>query len=49
MLVPLSDWRRLQQAARPTLKELLLAGEARADLVLPSRGERRRRVPKALG
>ena len=49
VLVPLSDWRRLQQAARPTLKELLLAEEARADLVLPSRGERRRRVPKALG
>jgi antitoxin Phd len=49
VLVPLADWRRLQQAARPTLKELLLAGEARAVLVLPSRGERRRRVPKALG
>ena len=49
VLVPLADWRRLQQAARPTLKELLLAGEPKADLVLPSRGERRRRVPKALG
>jgi antitoxin Phd len=48
VLVPLADWRRLQQAARPTLKELLLAEEGRADLVLPSRGERRRRVPLAL-
>ena len=25
VLVPIDDWRRLQQAARPTLKELLLA------------------------
>jgi prevent-host-death family protein len=49
VLVPLSDWQRLQQAARPTLKDLLLANEARTDLVLPARGERRRRVPKALG
>jgi antitoxin Phd len=49
VLVPLADWLRLQQAARPTLKELLLADEGRADLVLPSRGKRRRRVPKAPG
>ena len=49
VLVPLADWRRLQQAARPALKELLLAGDAKDDLVLPSRGQRRRRVAKALG
>jgi antitoxin Phd len=49
VLVPLADWQRLQQIARPTLKELLLAVEGRADLVLPSRGEHRRRVPTALG
>jgi len=49
VLVPLADWQRLQQTARPTLKELLLAGEGRTDLVLPSRGKRRRRVPKVLG
>ena len=36
VLVPLAEWLRLQQSARPTLKELLLADEARADLVLPS-------------
>ena len=27
VLVPLADWQRLQQNARPTLKELLLADE----------------------
>lgn len=49
VLVPLADWQRLQQNARPTLKELLLADEGRGDLVLPPRGERHRRAPKALG
>jgi antitoxin Phd len=29
VLVPAADWRRLQRAAKPTLKELLLADEAR--------------------
>ena len=37
------EWRRLQRAARPSLKELLLTDEARADLVLPARGKARRR------
>jgi antitoxin Phd len=49
VLVPLADWQRLQQTARPTLKELLLADEGRADMVLPSRGKRHRRVPKVFG
>jgi antitoxin Phd len=49
VLVPVEQWRRLEQAARPSLKELLLAAEPRADLVLPSRGKRRRRAPVALG
>lgn len=49
VLVPLADWQRLQQNARPTLKELLLADEGRADMVLPTRGMRHRRVPKVLG
>ena len=34
---------RLQRAARPSLKELLLTDDARADLVLPARGKARRR------
>jgi prevent-host-death family protein len=28
VLVPIDEWRRLQQRARPTLKDLLLAGAA---------------------
>lgn len=43
VLVPVEEWDRLQKTARPTLKELLLASEARADLTLPSRGNLRRR------
>ncbi|NML17478.1 type II toxin-antitoxin system Phd/YefM family antitoxin [Azohydromonas caseinilytica] len=43
VLVPVEEWRRLQAAARPSLKELLLSDEARADLELPTRGGARRR------
>ena len=35
VLVPVEDWRRLQQSARPTLKELLLAEEPRVELPPP--------------
>ncbi len=45
VLVPVDEWRRLQIAARPSLKELLLSVHAQADLVLPSRGQGRRRTP----
>ena len=48
VLVPVNDWRRLQQSARPTLKELLLADEPRAEFPLPMRGRRRRRTPNAV-
>jgi prevent-host-death family protein len=43
VLVPIQDWKRLQQSALPTLKQLLLADSARAGLVVPPRGRRRRR------
>ena len=43
VLVPIKDWQRLQQSARPTLKELLLAPSPRGDLDLPERGHFRRR------
>ena len=49
VLVPLAEWQRLQRAARRSLKELLLAPEARAGLDLPPRGQRRRRAAQALG
>jgi prevent-host-death family protein len=43
VLVPVEEWRRLQAAARPSLKELLLSDEGRAALELPARGAARRR------
>ncbi len=49
VLVPVEEWRRLQRAARPTLKELLLAPAPRGELELPARGTLRRRVPTAVG
>jgi len=47
VLVPVAQWRNLQAAARPSFKELLLSDEARAELVVPSRGQGRRRPPRA--
>jgi antitoxin Phd len=37
VLVPIEEWRRLQQRARPTLKELLLAAEPRFEIEVPDR------------
>ena len=48
MLVPVGEWRRLQAAARPSLKQLLMADAGRADVLLPSRGQARRRAPVAV-
>ena len=45
VLVPMNEWLRLQAAARPSLKQLLLADQGRGDLVLPARGQARRRTP----
>ena len=47
VLVPARDWQRLQQAARPTLKELLLAPSPRGELHVPKRGRLKRRTPEA--
>ena len=35
ILVPIKQWRKANSAAQPTLKALLLADTARADLELP--------------
>lgn len=43
VLIPVEEWRRLQSAARPSLKQLLLSDQGRADLVVPSRGHAKRR------
>lgn len=45
VLVPVKDWRRLQRAAKPGLKELMLADVARGELNIPQRGGSRRRAP----
>ncbi|MBI1906368.1 MAG: type II toxin-antitoxin system Phd/YefM family antitoxin [Rhodocyclales bacterium] len=44
VLVPVQEWRRLQSTARPSLKQLLLSDQARADMVEPVRGRARRRA-----
>lgn len=43
VLVPVQEWRRLQSAARPSLKQLLLSKAARSDLIAPARGNAKRR------
>jgi len=48
VLVPIDDWRRLQSAARPTLKDLLLADAPRGEIPVVRRGRRHRRIPKSL-
>lgn len=48
VLVPVQEWRRLQASSRPSLKELLLSDQARADLVLPARGHAVRRKVEPL-
>ena len=44
VLVPIAEWRRMQQSSRPTLKDLLLSGP-RFDLVIPKRRKWKRRRP----
>ena len=43
VLLPIEEWRRLEAAARPSLKELLLAPSARREDLAPPRGKARRR------
>jgi antitoxin Phd len=50
VLVPIAEWRGLQQQSRPTLKDLLLAPEPRFEdgLPYPRRGRLYRRKPAVL-
>jgi prevent-host-death family protein len=48
VLVPAGEWRRLRAAARPSLKELLLADAGRIETLTPARGRARRRAPTRL-
>ena len=49
VLVSVEEWKRLQASTRPSLKQLLLATGARAELTLPPRGSARRRGARGLG
>ena len=47
VLVPIEEWNRLQKAARPSLKTLLLSPEPRVDNLIPAHSKSRRRpVPE---
>ena len=48
VLVPIDEWRRLQAAARPSIKQLLLAESARIGDLVPPRGRARRRAAEPL-
>jgi prevent-host-death family protein len=48
VLVPVEEWRRAVNAARPTLKDLLLTDWARGDLNIPQRGWMRWPAPKEI-
>jgi antitoxin Phd len=43
VLVPIEEWRRLQQISRPSLKSLLVGPGVRFEKLIPERGSLRRR------
>jgi antitoxin Phd len=43
VLVPAPEWHRIQSAAKPSLKALLLSDTARTESLVPPRGHARRR------
>jgi len=43
VLIPIAEWKRLNNNARVSLKTLLLADDRRVDLQLPIRGKAQRR------
>ena len=48
VLVPVEQWRRLLDQARPSLKALLLSQDAQAELCIPARGGQGRRALEPL-
>lgn len=48
VLVSMTEWKRLAPSARPSLKQLLLAREARTEALIPPRGGARRRRVAAI-
>jgi prevent-host-death family protein len=47
VLVPVEQWRQMEEASRPRLKDLLLAAAPREEIPVPPRRTRRRRAPSA--
>ena len=47
VLLPIGQWRELQKSARPNLKEVLLAPEARTETLTPPRSRYDHRPPPA--
>ena len=45
VLVPIDQWRRIQESSRPSLKELLLSPGPRSEDLAPARRSLRRRAP----
>ena len=45
VLLPIDEWRRLQATASPSIKQLLLMGIPRIELLVPKRGKTRRHKP----
>ncbi len=43
VLVPIEQWQRLTEGAKPTLKDLLLSDAGRGEMNIPARGARKRR------
>ena len=48
VLVPIDQWRRLEQQETPDIKELLLAPEGRTDALTPPRPDYRHRASPEL-
>jgi prevent-host-death family protein len=44
VLIPIEQWRRLENMTKPNLKDLLLAPEARSDALTPPRKKHRHRA-----
>ena len=48
VVLPIEQWRRLEQMTKPDLKALLLAPDARTDDLTPPRRQHRRRQPSTV-
>lgn len=48
VLIPVDEWKRLEAAARPSLKALLLQASSRTPALASPRGRARRRKPLPL-